>query len=176
MPCWSLSESKISGLLYASWGNVILKMQHSTTRQTKQKISANLDHHWSEKCCFLYVQTNWICPSRTQRFCKYDSDSSHWLRFESLTRVTLSLVCPSKIDLHVFFWKCWVPFFEIKQRSLPFMPKFSAILLGFSTNQNFWGCAFIPASCTTWCTVTWMYVIFSSVAFCLSICAQIVTT
>jgi len=57
------------------------KMQHSTTRQAKQNISANLDHHWCNKCSFLCVQTNWVCPPGTQRFCKSDSDSS----LESLT-------------------------------------------------------------------------------------------
>jgi len=55
--------------------------------------------------------------------------------------------------LHVFFWKCWVQFFEIKQRWAPFLPAFSAILLGFSTNQNFWGCV---CTYTTGCTVTCM--------------------
>ena len=52
-------------------------------RLAKQKISANLDHHWSKKCLFLCVQTNWVCPSGTQRFCKNDSVSSHWLWLES---------------------------------------------------------------------------------------------
>jgi len=28
--------------LYANWGHLLLKMQHSTTKQAKQKISANL--------------------------------------------------------------------------------------------------------------------------------------
>jgi len=67
----------------------------------------------------------------------------------------------SKKGLLVFFWKCWATFFEIK-RWLPFLPNFSAILLEFSTNQNFWGCACTPASYTTWCTATWMCV-FSQV-------------
>ena len=73
------AKSQVS--LYASWGHLILKMHHSTTRQAKQKISTNHDHHWSKKCSFLYVQTNCVCPSETQRFCKNDSDSSHrlWL-------------------------------------------------------------------------------------------------
>jgi len=73
------AKSQVS--LYASWGCLILKMQHSTTRQTKQKICANLDHHWSKKCSFLCVQTKWVGLSGTQRFCKNDSDSS----LESLT-------------------------------------------------------------------------------------------
>jgi len=37
------------------------------TRQAQQKISADLDHHWSKKCLLLYMQTNWVCPSGTQR-------------------------------------------------------------------------------------------------------------
>jgi len=66
----------------------------------------------------------------------------------------------SKKDLHLFFCKYWVPFFEVKQRWAPFLPrfsgilprycgilpgfsgilpKFSGILPGFSTNQNFGG-------------------------------------
>jgi len=87
VPCWPLSESKVSGLPFCKLGKLILKMQHSTTRQAKQKISANRDHHWSKKCLFLCVQTNWLYPSGTQRFCKNDSDSS----LESLTVTRLIL-------------------------------------------------------------------------------------
>jgi len=114
------AKSQVS--IYASWGHFILKMQHTTTRQTN-KICANPDHHWSKKCSFLCVQTKWVGPSGTQRFCKNDSDSSlesltvtrvesshsvnfsqrdsSWVRVtknrdsrrvESLTRVSLSLV------------------------------------------------------------------------------------
>ena len=68
------AKSQVS--LYASWGNLILKMQHIATRQAKQKISTNLDHHWSKKCSFLCVQTNRACPSGIERFSKNDSDSS----------------------------------------------------------------------------------------------------
>jgi len=42
--------------------------------------------------------------------------------------------------------------FEAKQRWAPFLPRFSGILPKFSTNQNFWGCAFTlctPASYMT---------------------------
>ena len=67
-------------------------MQHSTTREAKQKICANLDHHWSKKCLFLSVQTNWVGPSRAQRFCKNDSDPS----LESL------------IVTRVILWKTWL--------------------------------------------------------------------
>ena len=87
--------NNIQVCLYASWGHLIVKMQHSTTRQLKQKISPNLDHHWSKNSSFLCVQTNWVCPSGTQRFCKNDSDSSQWLWLESshsvknVTRVEL---------------------------------------------------------------------------------------
>jgi len=76
-------KAKSQIFLYASWGNLILKMQHSMTRQAKQKISANLGHHWSKKCLFLCVRRTWVCPSGTQRFCKItltwviDFDSSH---------------------------------------------------------------------------------------------------
>jgi len=38
-------KAKSQVYLSASCGKLILKMQHSTTRQAKQKISANLDHH-----------------------------------------------------------------------------------------------------------------------------------
>jgi len=116
-------KAKSQVYLYARWGNLILKMQHSTSRQAKQKICANLDHHWSKKCSFLCVQTNWVCPLGTQRYCKNDSDSSlesltvtrvesfcekrdssrvrvttnhDSTRVESLTRVTLSLLTNTK--------------------------------------------------------------------------------
>jgi len=63
----------------------------------------------------------------------------------------------------VFFCKRWAPFFQlqtlgatIKQRWAPFLPglleilpRFLGILPGFSTNQNFWGCACTRASYTT---------------------------
>jgi len=39
------SESKVSGPQYTSWGHLILEMQHSMTRQAKQTIYTNLDHH-----------------------------------------------------------------------------------------------------------------------------------
>ena len=58
----------------------------------------------------------------------------------------------SKIGgLHVFFCKRWAPFLEVKQYWAPFLHGFSEILLrfsgispGFSTNQNFRGCACTP--------------------------------
>jgi len=40
------------------------------------------------------------------------------------------LVRPPNKGLYVFFWKCWVPFFEIKER----WATFSAILLEYLTN------------------------------------------
>jgi len=58
------------------------------------------------------------------------------------------MVWPSKRGFHVFFCKHWVPFFEVKQSRVPFLPGFSwilprflRILPKFSTNQNFWDCA-----------------------------------
>jgi len=56
-----------------------------------------------------------------------------------------------KNGLHLFFCKPWAQFFEVKQGWAPFLPRFSGILFGFSTNQNFLGCACTPctpASCT----------------------------
>jgi len=38
-------KAKSQICLYASWEHLILKMQHSTTKQSKQKISPNLDDH-----------------------------------------------------------------------------------------------------------------------------------
>ena len=102
------------------WGQA--KLCNSTIRQSKQKICANLDHHWSKKmlliiteakkCSILCVQTNWVCPPEAQWFCKNDSESSlesliangvessHAVkivtRAESLTRVTLSLLWNKK--------------------------------------------------------------------------------
>ena len=72
MSYWTLSESKVSGLPLRQVGTHFLKVQHSKNRQAKQKICANLDH-----------QTNWVCSSGTQRYCKNDSDSSLWLLLES---------------------------------------------------------------------------------------------
>jgi len=46
-----------------------------------------------QKSSFLFVQTNWICPSEAQRFCEIDSDSGHWLRLAAI-RVNL--------------WKTWL--------------------------------------------------------------------
>jgi len=75
------------------------------TRQSKQKICANLDYyHWSKKCSLICVQTNWVCPSEAQRFCKNDSDPS----LESLivTRVesTHSVKIVTRFEWrHLFF-------------------------------------------------------------------------
>jgi len=76
-------------------------MQQSTTRQAKQKISVNLDHPCSKKCVFLCVQTNWVCPSGAQRFCKSDSDPS--LESSTVTRVIL--------------WKPWLESGSSHQKS-----------------------------------------------------------
>ena len=85
-------KAKSPVYLYARWGHLVLKMQHSTTRQAKQKIRANLDHHWSIKCSFLWVQTNRVCPSGTQRYCENDSDSS----LESLTVTRVESFCEKR--------------------------------------------------------------------------------
>jgi len=85
-------KAKSQVCLYASRGHLILKMQHSTTRQSKQKISPNLGHHWSKKSLFLCVKTNWICASGTQRFCKNDSDPS----LESLIVTRVESICKKR--------------------------------------------------------------------------------
>jgi len=84
-------KAKSQVCLYANWVHLILKVQHSTTRQSKQKIFPNLDHHWSKKSSFLCVQKNWVCSPGTQRFCNNGSD----LSLESLTvsRVILWKTC-----------------------------------------------------------------------------------
>ena len=89
------------------WGHLILKMQHSTTRQTKHKICANLEHHWSIKCSFLCVQTNWVCPSGTQRYCKNDCDSSRvnlWKTWLESSRVTIFLTWLESSPSHHKSW------------------------------------------------------------------------
>ena len=88
--------------------------------------------------------------------------------FPKLARNVLCAFCPQifphKDHLNLFgvtskkglFCKRWAPFFEGKQRWVPFLPRFSGIppefsevLPKFSTNQHFWGCACNPASFTT---------------------------
>jgi len=91
-PAYLSVKAKSQVFLCASWENLILEMQHSTTRLAKEKISANLNHHSSKKCLFLCVQTNWVCPSRALRFCKNDSDSNHWLWPDSSNSVKKWLV------------------------------------------------------------------------------------
>ena len=59
--------------------------------------------------------------------------------FSHKDREELFFVWPPKKGLHVLFCKCWVPFFEIKQCCVTFLPRFSGILPKVSTNQNFWG-------------------------------------
>jgi len=61
----------------------------------------------------------------------------------------LFLVWSPKKGLHVFFHKLWVWFLEVKQRWAPFIPGFSGILLRFSANQHFWGCACTPCTPTS---------------------------
>jgi len=83
--CSVKAQSQVS--FCASRGHLILKMQHSTTRQGKQKISANLDHHWS-KVLISLCANEVVFASGTQRFCKNDPDSS--LKSLAVTRVDLS--------------------------------------------------------------------------------------
>jgi len=45
-----------------------------------------------------------------------------------------------------------VHFFKNETTLGHILPKISAILLEFSTNKSFWGCAWTPASYATWCT------------------------
>ena len=118
VPCWPLSERKVSGLPLCKLRCLILKMWHRTTSQAKQKICANLDHHWSKnahffKCTrsgFVYqelrdfvkmtltrVPSLWLWLESSHHFSQRDSSrvrvtrnrDSSWV--ESLTRVTLSL-------------------------------------------------------------------------------------
>jgi len=56
---------------------------NTTRRQSKQKICASIDHHWSTKISILFAQTNWVCQSDVWRFCENESDSSNWLWLES---------------------------------------------------------------------------------------------
>ena len=51
---------------------------------------------------------------------------------------------PPKKGIHLFFCKCWAPFFDFKQTWATFLPRFSVILPRFLTNQNFWGVRLQP--------------------------------
>ena len=51
----------------------------------------------------------------------------------------LFLVRPPKKGLHVFFWKCWVQFFEIKQRWATFYPNFQRFCSNFRQIKPFGG-------------------------------------
>jgi len=123
-PQWKQSLRSTSVEVGDTWS-----LKCSIERLDRQnKICANLDHHWSKKCSFLYMQTKWVCPSGTQRFCKNDivnviftkslivNDSSHsvktWLEslliskwLESMTRVTLSLLWTAEmITIRIAGW------------------------------------------------------------------------
>jgi len=67
-------------------------MWHSTTRQSKQKISANLDHHWSKKCSFLCVQTTGFVHQRLRDFVKNGFD----LTLESLIVTRVESFCEKR--------------------------------------------------------------------------------
>ena len=45
-------------------------MQHATTRQAKQNISANLDHHWSKKCYFFVCKRSGFVHQELRDFVK----------------------------------------------------------------------------------------------------------
>ena len=77
------AKSQVS--LDASWGHLILKMQHSTTRQAKQKISANIDHHWNKNCSFFVGKRTGFVHQKLRDFVKMTLTrvSSHWLWLES---------------------------------------------------------------------------------------------
>jgi len=76
------AKSQVS--LYASWGNLNFKMQHSTTRQAEQKTCANHDHHWSKNAHFLVCKRTGFVNQELRDFAKitlirvssHDCDSS----------------------------------------------------------------------------------------------------
>jgi len=79
------------------------------SRQAKQKICTNLDHQCSKNCSFLFVQTNWVCLSGTQRFCKNDSDAS----LDSLTVTRVESFCEERYSNRVK-WKFFSSWLEPK--------------------------------------------------------------
>jgi len=54
------------------------------TKQSKQDICTNLEHHWSKKCSFLCVQTNCVVHQELKGFVEMTLTrvSSHWLWLE----------------------------------------------------------------------------------------------
>jgi len=54
-PQW---KAKSQVYLCTSWGRLIFKREHSATRQSRQIICANLDHHWSKNPHFVCVNEN----------------------------------------------------------------------------------------------------------------------
>jgi len=71
----------------------------------------------------------------------------------------------------VFLCKRWAPFFQIKPRRAPFLPgflevfprflgispRFLGILQRFLTNQNFYGCVFIPCNPASYTTAAFIH-------------------
>jgi len=51
-------------------------MLHNTTTQSKQKICADLDHHWSKKAHFFVRKQTGFVHQRLRNFVKKDCDSS----------------------------------------------------------------------------------------------------
>jgi len=70
-----------------------------------------------------------FCDICLQIFSHEDHKDLHWCDLQKKT-------------LHVFSCKGWAPY----SRDFEGFPRFSGFLPWFSTNQNFWGCAFTPAS------------------------------
>ena len=56
--------------------DLIHKMLHNTTTQSKQKICADLDHHWSKKAHFFVRKQTGFVHQRLRNFVKKDCDSS----------------------------------------------------------------------------------------------------
>ena len=72
-------KAKAQISLYASWGNSVLKMQHSTTRQEKQKILSSL----KQKMLISLCANELSLSIKNSEILTNDADSSHWLWLES---------------------------------------------------------------------------------------------
>jgi len=85
VPYWHLSKSKISGLPLCKFGNLILKIQHSITRQAKQKISGNLIITEAKNAYFFVFKRTGLVHQEPRDFVKMTliRVSSHWLWRES---------------------------------------------------------------------------------------------
>jgi len=63
-------------------------MQHSTTRQAKQKTCANLDHHLSKKMLISLCANKLGLSIRNSEILTLTPVLSHWLWLMTLTRVS----------------------------------------------------------------------------------------